>query len=67
MELLHTPRVDVRYWTAITLASVFGTNLSDFYAHESGLSIAQGLAVRALLAAVVFAVERLEKRRHEEY
>ena len=67
MDPIHTPRVDARYWTAITLASVFGTNLGDFYAHESGLGIVQGLAVLALLAAVVFVVERFERSRHEAY
>ncbi len=67
MQYIHTPRVDARYWTAITLASIFGTNLGDFYAHESGLSIGAGLAVLALLAAIVFVVERFETRRHEAY
>lgn len=67
MKYLHTPRVDVRYWTAITLASVFGTNLGDFYAHESGLGIVKGLAVLALLAAVAFVAERFDQRRHEAY
>lgn len=67
MKYIHTPRVNARYWTAITLASIFGTNLGDFYAHESGLNIVSGLAVLALLAAVVFVVERLEDRRHEAY
>ena len=56
-----------RYWTAITLASVFGTNTGDLYAHESGLGIAKGLAVLALLIAVVFAIERFKHRRHEAY
>ena len=67
MKYLHTPRVDARYWTAITLASVFGTNLGDFYAHESGLGIVKGLAVLALLAAIGFFAERFENRRHEAY
>lgn len=67
MKYIHTPRVDARYWTGITLASVFGTNLGDFYAHESGLGIVQGLTVLALFAAVVFIVERFEQRRHEVY
>jgi uncharacterized membrane-anchored protein len=67
MKYIHTPRVDARYWTAITLASVFGTNLGDFYAHESGLGILKGLAVLALLAGGTFVVEHLEKRRHEAY
>ena len=67
MKDLHTPRVNARYWTAITLASVFGTNMGDFYAHESGLGIVKGLAVLALLAGVVFAFEYFERSRHEFY
>lgn len=67
MKYIHTPLVNARYWTAITLASVFGTNLGDFYAHESGLRIVTGLAVLALLAGAVFVVEHFESRRHEAY
>ena len=67
MKYIHVPRIDARYWTGITLASVFGTNLGDFYAHESGLGIVQGLAVLALLAAIVFVIERFEQRRHQAY
>lgn len=67
MKKIHTPRVDARYWSAITLASVFGTNLGDFYAHESGLGIVMGLAVLALLAAIAFVVEHFEQRRHEAF
>jgi len=67
MKPFHTPLVHAPYWTAITLASIFGTNLGDFYAHESGLGIGKGLAVLALLAAAVFVVERLENLRHEAY
>ena len=60
MKSIHTPRIDARYWTAITLASVFGTNMGDFYAHNSGLGIVKGLAVLALLAAIVFLIERFD-------
>ena len=67
MKYIHAPRVDARYWTAITLASVFGTNMGDFYAHESGLGIVKGLLVLAVLTAIVFAIERFEDRRHEAY
>lgn len=61
MKQIHTPRVDARYWTAITLASVSGTNLGDFYAHESGLGIIKGLAVLALLAAIAFVIEHRDR------
>lgn len=67
MKQFHTPRGDLRYWIAITLASVFGTNLGDLYAHESGLGIGKGLAVLAVLAAIVFAVERYDNKRHLAY
>lgn len=67
MKLFHTPQVNARYWTAITLASVFGTNLGDLYAHESGLGIVKGLLVLAVLVAVVFLVERREDHPHEAY
>jgi uncharacterized membrane-anchored protein len=67
MKILHAPRVDARYWTAITLASVFGTNMGDFYAHESGLGIWKGLGVLALLTAAVFVAERFDNVRHQVY
>src|SRR4051794_15276230 len=67
MQQVHTPRVDTRYWTAITMASVFGTNLGDLYAHESGLDIVKGLALLSLLAAVALVIERYEKIQHQVY
>jgi len=67
MKLIHTPRVSTRYWTAIALASVFGTNLGDFYAHESGLGIVKGLSVLALIAGFTFVIERFDEHRHELY
>jgi hypothetical protein len=36
MRSTNVPDVDARYWSAITLASIFGCNLGDclsFYAH----------------------------------
>src|ERR1700744_3444806 len=65
MKLMHTPRIDARYWIAITLASVFGTNMGDFYAHESGLGIVKGLAVLAVLTAIVFIIERFDNLKHQ--
>src|ERR1700760_3492798 len=65
MKAFHTPTINLRYWIAITLASVFGTNMGDFYAHESGLGITKGLAVLALITAIVFVVERLDNLPHQ--
>ena len=67
MKKMHVPRIDARYWSAITLASIFGTNMGDLYAHESGLGILQGLAVLAVLAAFAFRVERFDRISHESY
>ncbi len=62
MKKLHVPVVDASYWAAITLASVSGTNLGDLYAHDSGLGIGGGLAVLAVIAAIVFFVEQKDSK-----
>jgi len=49
MKAIHVPRINARYWYAITLASVFGTNLGDSYSHDSGLGIGDWLAENRLL------------------
>ena len=67
MQSFHIPRVDLRYWIAITLASVFGTNLGDLYANEVGLGIYNGLAILIVLAATVFVVERRDPLPREIY
>ncbi|MBA2934320.1 hypothetical protein HZF05_09440 [Sphingomonas sp. CGMCC 1.13654] len=61
MQIRHMPKVDGRYWSAIAMASLFGTNLGDLYAHDSGLGLIGGVPVLVALAAVVFAVERLDR------
>ena len=67
MKRLHIPKVDPRYWTAITLASIFGTNLGDFYAHESGLGIGLGLLVLAGIVIVSLLIERMDTLPHQVY
>lgn len=57
MKAIHVPAINPRYWTAITLASICGTNLGDLYAHTAQLGIVQGLLILCVLAAVVFALE----------
>jgi uncharacterized membrane-anchored protein len=58
MQTRHMPTVGARYWSAITLASLFGTNLGDFYANETGLGTYAGVAILAVLAAAAFVAER---------
>jgi len=67
MQSIHTPRINTRYWLAILFASIFGTNLGDLYAHDSGLGIWRGLAVLAAFAAGVFALERRSAYRTEAF
>jgi len=67
MKRSHMPRVDARYWMSITLASIFGTNLGDFYAHESGLGISAGLVVLAAIAGLTFLAEQWDRYTHEVY
>jgi len=67
MQLSHMPRVNARYWLAITLASLFGTNLGDLYAHDSGLGLIGGLPVLAVLAAAVFLIEKRDSGQRELY
>jgi uncharacterized membrane-anchored protein len=67
MNSFHLPEVNARYWAAITLASVFGTNLGDLYAHESHLGLVQGLSILCVMAALAFVAERTDKSPHEAY
>lgn len=67
MKHIHMPRVDARYWASITMASIFGTNLGDFYAHESGLGIVPGVAILAALAGMAFLAEQRDQGSHEFY
>jgi uncharacterized membrane-anchored protein len=67
LKSIHVPKVDWRYWAGILLASVFGTNLGDLYAHQSGLGLLPGVAVLAALTVPLFALEMADRRPHEWY
>ncbi|MBV8380559.1 MAG: hypothetical protein JO369_07350 [Paucibacter sp.] len=67
MNSIHIPKVDRRYWAAITLASVFGTNLGDLYAHNSGLGVGVGLLILAVIAMAGVLLERVDTRAHQVY
>lgn len=67
MQIRHMPTVDVRYWSAIAMASLFGTNLGDLYAHDSGLGLIGGVPVLAALAAAVFLIERRDPAPREAW
>lgn len=67
MNRIHIPRVNARYWCAIALASLFGTNLGDLWAHNSGLNKLVGLIPLIVLAAAVFALEKRDRAPRELY
>jgi uncharacterized membrane-anchored protein len=67
MQSRHLPAITPRYWVAILLASIFGTNMGDLYAHESGLGLLGGLPILAVLFLAAFFVERFERFAHDAY
>lgn len=67
MQQQHLPAITPRYWAAILLASVFGTNMGDFYAHNSGLGLLGGLPILAVLFAVAYVAERFDRWSHDAY
>jgi uncharacterized membrane-anchored protein len=67
MTPYHVPILGLRYWTALCLASVFGANMGDFFAHDFGLGHVAGLPFLAVALVVIFIVERFDKTAHETY
>lgn len=67
MQTRHVPRIDRRYWFGIVFASIFGTNLGDFYAHESGLGLGLGLLVLVVLFAATCWIEARDRFSHEVF
>jgi hypothetical protein len=56
-----------RYWTALCLASIFGANMGDFFAHNLGLGHVDGLPFLAMAFAIVIAGERFDQAVHQAY
>ena len=67
MKAIHLPTLGPRYWTALCIASIFGANMGDFFAHNLHLGHVAGLPFLALALAVVMAVERFDRMRHQFY
>jgi uncharacterized membrane-anchored protein len=62
MQSIHVPSLGLRYWSALCLASIFGANMGDFFAHVLGLGHVRGLPILAALFAAVYFTERRDKR-----
>jgi repeat uncharacterized protein DUF347 len=67
MQTIHLPTLGPRYWTALCLASIFGANMGDFFAHDLGLGHVDGLPFLAMAFAIVIAGERFDRAVHQVY
>src|SRR6202163_4468335 len=67
MQQYHVPLLGLRYWIALCLASIFGANMGDFFAHNLGLGHVAGLPFLAIAFAIVFVLERLDRSVHEAF
>jgi uncharacterized membrane-anchored protein len=67
MQNKHVPSIGPRYWTALSIASVFGANMGDFFAKVLGLGHVRGLPILALILAVIFLVEHHDKYVRQAY
>ncbi len=65
MHRRHLPALDRRFWIALCLASIFGANMGDFFAHNLGLGHVKGLPFLAVAFALVLLVERVDRAAHE--
>jgi uncharacterized membrane-anchored protein len=67
MKPIHLPTLGARYWSALCIASIFGANMGDFFAHDLGLGHVAGLPFLAAALVAVLLAERFESWRHEVY
>jgi uncharacterized membrane-anchored protein len=67
MQTRNVPSTGPRYWTAISIASVFGANLGDFVSHDLHLGHMRGLPALALIFAAILLGERRSKSASEAY
>jgi uncharacterized membrane-anchored protein len=67
MQPIHLPTLGPRYWTALCVASIFGANMGDFFAHDLGLGHVAGLPFLAVAFAIVVASERFDRTVHQVY
>lgn len=67
MRLRNVPSTGPRYWTGISIASVFGANLGDFVSHDLHMRHASGLPVLALALIATLVAERRSQKPSEAY
>lgn len=68
MRPVNVPKLNMRYWIAISLASVFGANMGDFVSHVLHLGHVRGLPILGgILAFVLIAEPRMRLRTQAWY
>jgi uncharacterized membrane-anchored protein len=67
MQQIHLPMLGTRYWAALCLASIFGANMGDFFAHNLDLGHVAGLPFLVLALAIVIVSERFDRTIHQAY
>jgi uncharacterized membrane-anchored protein len=67
MQPYHVPFLGLRYWIALCLASIFGANMGDFFAHNLGLGHVAGLPFLAIAFAIIFVLERFHRAVNEAF
>jgi uncharacterized membrane-anchored protein len=67
MQSIHLPTLNARYWTALCLASIFGANMGDLFAHNLGLGHVAGLPYLAIALVLVMIAERFDRIQHQAY
>jgi uncharacterized membrane-anchored protein len=63
----HLPRLGPRFWAGLCLASIFGANMGDFFAHDIGLGHIAGLPFLAVGFALILLAERVDTGFRELY
>ena len=67
MQLKMTPRINVRYWIAISIASMCGTNFGDFFPDVLHIETAAAMAVLAILFAALVVIDGAIRRGGEAF
>ena len=65
MHLRSVPAIDARYWTALTLASIFGANMGDFVSHNLHLGHIQGVPYLVVAFALIMLAAGLSRTEWE--
>jgi len=61
LQLKITPKVGLRYWVAILIASMCGTNIGDFVPDILKFSAGAGLLILVLLFSAIVAADRMTR------